>query len=274
MFTVGGVRVAHLAYTRSWNTDLPRDRWMLASVTTPEQVAADVATVRSAGAEIVIVSLHLGTEMQTGPTGADRTFATTLTSIADVDLVVHHGPHVVQPVERVNGTLVYWSVGNLVSGMGTAGSGKYADLRTLDGLLATVRFTESQPGRFVAESWPVVVCTSRLDRSVHPAVSELADPELAALGWHRCRATNCAPASIARWPWWARCADARLRTCDCSPPTSTARSSAPAVPSPRGSSLPCRQPATPAGTWCSPPGARRTWSSCSCPSSARSPPTA
>jgi poly-gamma-glutamate capsule biosynthesis protein CapA/YwtB (metallophosphatase superfamily) len=180
VFTVGGVRVAHLAYTRSWNTDLPRDRWMLASVTTPEQVAADVATVRSAGAEIVIVSLHLGTEMQTGPTGADRTFATTLTSIADVDLVVHHGPHVVQPVERVNGTLVYWSVGNLVSGMGTAGSGKYADLRTLDGLLATVRFTESQPGRFVAESWPVVVCTSRLDRSVHPAVSELADPELAA----------------------------------------------------------------------------------------------
>ncbi|MFN8021350.1 MAG: CapA family protein [Acidimicrobiales bacterium] len=180
VFVVNGVRVAHLSYTRAWNTNLPRDRWMLRSVTTPDEIAADVATVRAAGAEIVIVSIHLGLEMQREPSPDDRAFATALTAMADIDLVVHHGPHVVQPVERVNGTLVYWSVGNLVSGMGTAGSGKYADLRTLDGLLATVRFTESRPGRFVAESWPVVVCTSRLDRSVHAAVSELADPVRAA----------------------------------------------------------------------------------------------
>jgi poly-gamma-glutamate synthesis protein (capsule biosynthesis protein) len=114
--------------------------------------------------------------MQTGPTSGDRQFATALTAAADIDLVVHHGPHVVQPVERVNGAVVYWSVGNFVSGMGTAGSGRYADLRTLDGLLATVRFTETTPGRFTAESRPVVICTSRLDRSVHAAISELADP--------------------------------------------------------------------------------------------------
>ena len=37
------------------------------------------------------------------------------------------------------------SVGNLLSGMGVPGTGKYEDLRTLDGLIATVRFTEVLP---------------------------------------------------------------------------------------------------------------------------------
>jgi poly-gamma-glutamate synthesis protein (capsule biosynthesis protein) len=175
VFVVDGIRVAHLSYTRSWNTDRPRDRWMVSGVASVEQVAADVEAVRARGAEVVIVSIHVGTEMLSAPTSGDRTFATDLVAAARIDLLVHHGPHVVQPVERVNGTLVYWSLGNFVSGMGTAGSGRYADLRTLDGLLATVRFTETSPGRFVTESQPVLVCTSRIDRSVHPAVSAMTD---------------------------------------------------------------------------------------------------
>jgi len=124
----------------------------------------------------VIVSIHLGTEMQTGPTGNDRDFATRVIAGADVDLVIHHGPHVVQPAERVNGTWVYWSLGNFVSGMGLAHQGRYADQRTLDGLLATVRFTETEPGVFTAESRPVLICTSLRDRSVHAPVGVLADP--------------------------------------------------------------------------------------------------
>jgi hypothetical protein len=177
---VNGIHIAHLSYTRSSNTVAPRDPWMLQRATSVEQVAVDVATLRAAGAELVIVSLHVGTEMQNAPTGGDRDFATRLTATADVDLLVHHGPHVVQPVERVNGTWVYWSLGNFVSGMGLAHQGRYADQRTLDGLLATVRFSELAPGVFTAESRPVLVCTSRSARTVHAPVAVLSDPVRAA----------------------------------------------------------------------------------------------
>jgi poly-gamma-glutamate synthesis protein (capsule biosynthesis protein) len=85
--------------------------------------------------------------------------------LADIDLIVHHGPHVVQPVEVVNGTPVYWSVGNFVSGMGRPGTGRYADPRTSDGLLAVVRFTETSPGEFTAASRPVLLCNERSSRS-------------------------------------------------------------------------------------------------------------
>ena len=173
---VNGVGLSHLSYTRSSNTTPPRNPWMLDRATSVERIVADVAAARTAGAELVIVSIHLGTEMQTGPTGNDRDFATRVIAGADVDLVIHHGPHVVQPAERVNGTWVYWSLGNFVSGMGLAHQGRYADQRTLDGLLATVRFTETEPGVFTAESRPVLICTSLRDRSVHAPVGVLADP--------------------------------------------------------------------------------------------------
>ncbi len=179
VLTVNGVRVAHLAYTRSSNTTPPREAWMLSRATSAQQVIADVRAARAAGAEIVIVSLHLGAELLREPTDTDVQFAYAITDPrgdARIDLLVHHGPHVPQSLSHVNGALVFWSVGNFVSGMGTPSSGKYADLRTLDGLLATARFTETTPGTFRVDPWPVALCTSRIDRSVWPAVTALADP--------------------------------------------------------------------------------------------------
>jgi hypothetical protein len=174
VFTVNGIRVAHLSFTTYSNTVWPRSRWSLNRATSPEQVAAAVHAVRAAGAEVAIVSLHLSKEMLTGPIPADREFATRLTELADIDLIVHHGPHVVQPVEVVNGTTVYWSVGNFVSGMGRPGTGRYVDPRSSDGLLAVVRFTETAPGVFTAVSRPVLLCNERASRTVYAPLSELA----------------------------------------------------------------------------------------------------
>lgn len=178
LVTVNGVRVAHLSFTRYTNTDVNGlAPWQLNYVLDDVQRAIDaVRAARAAGAEVVIVSLHLRIELQRGPTADDRAFVTALTAAAPVDVVVLHGPHVVQPVERVNGALVFWSVGNLISGMGTAGSGRYADQRTLDGLLAGVRISEASPGRFTTEAWPVVVCVDPASRTVHAGVTELANP--------------------------------------------------------------------------------------------------
>jgi poly-gamma-glutamate synthesis protein (capsule biosynthesis protein) len=177
VFTVNGIRVAHLSYSTYSNTVWPSDGWALNRASSPERVAAAVQAVRAAGAEVVIVSLHVSKEMQREPIPADRAFATRLTELADVDLIVHHGPHVVQPVETVNGTLVYWSVGNFVSGMGRPGTGRYEDPRSSDGLLAAVRFTETAPGEFTAVSLPVLLCNERASRTVYAPVSELARAE-------------------------------------------------------------------------------------------------
>ena len=169
-FVVAGVRVAHLAYTRKTNTVLPNEPWRLDYVTNPQQVAADVAAVRAAGAEIVIVSIHIGRELLNAPAPDDRAFIEAMTAAAPIDLVIEHGPHVIQPVETVNGAIVYWSVGNLLSGMGLPNATRYGP-PTLDGLLAWVTFRETSPGRFAAEPHTVLVCNEQFGRVIYPAVT-------------------------------------------------------------------------------------------------------
>jgi len=177
VFTVKGVRVAHLAYTWGLNTESPADPWMVNDTSDPAVVAAAVDAARVAGAEIVILSLHAPYEMGRVPSPVERDFVKGVVERARVDLVIRQGPHVIQPVGRVNGTLVYWSVGNLVTGMGMPGDGRFSDERTLDGLLATVRFTETAtPGVFTADPWTAVLCSDRDQRTVYPATITLDHP--------------------------------------------------------------------------------------------------
>ena len=122
---------------------------------------------------MVVVSLHLSKEMSPAPAPDDRQFVTDLTALSRIDLIVEHGPHVIQPVERVNGTWVYWSIGNFISGMGIPSTGRYADLRTLDGLAATARFTETVPGTFTVEPWPVLLCVEPFTRRVYAPIDAL-----------------------------------------------------------------------------------------------------
>lgn len=176
-FTVNGVSVAHLSYSVYNNNHDPQDAWRHNHVTSPDEIAADVHHVRGQGAELVIVSIHLSQEMLRAPTVTDRLFATRLIAAADVDLIVHHGPHVVQPVEVVDGTLVYWSVGNMMSGMGVSGHGRYEDKRTLDGLMATVEFLETSNG-WTARPMTVAMCTDPWTRLARAASAALADPSV------------------------------------------------------------------------------------------------
>jgi poly-gamma-glutamate synthesis protein (capsule biosynthesis protein) len=172
VFTVDRVRVAHLAYSTYSNTPWPSDRWALLRASDPVAMAADVDRARRDGAEVVIVSIHVSRELTPGPIPADRELVTRLTALARVDLVVMHGPHVVHPIEEVNGALVHWSLGNFVSAMGR-GNGRYASPATSDGLLARVRFTETAPGRFTVTSRPVAICNERATRTVLAPSAEL-----------------------------------------------------------------------------------------------------
>jgi hypothetical protein len=173
-----GVRIAHLAYTRYSNAGAVRDAWRVNLTSKPARIAADVAAVRDAGAELVIVSIHLIGEMTRKPIADNRAFAAAVTASADIDALVQHGPHVVQGFEVLNGTPVWWSVGNLLTGMARPGeTGRYADPRSRDGLGAVMRLREDGPGNWGLDTSSLVLCDEQTSRTIYagvPAIQDLA----------------------------------------------------------------------------------------------------
>lgn len=81
----------------------------------PLDVTVAEETVRAAArtGDFVVVSLHWGGEYQAAPGPRQRMVAHRL-SQAGANLIVGHGPHVLQPMEWVGKTLVAYSLGNFL----------------------------------------------------------------------------------------------------------------------------------------------------------------
>lgn len=176
VFEVNGVKVAHIAATIGSDMGWPKQTWRL-NQSVPGNVVKQVDAARAAGAELVVFSLHIRAAGGSAPRAAERAHIEEITSQADIDLVVIHGPHTIQPVETVNGTIVYWSLGNLISGMGE-GDGPASDRRRLDGLMALVQFTERPDGGWLADVSTVLLCNLAGSRVVYPGLTTLADPTI------------------------------------------------------------------------------------------------
>ena len=74
-----------------------------------------LAAVRAAasGNDVVVVSLHWGVEREPCPTEEQRTLAQQVVE-AGADLILGHHPHVLQPIETFDRTLIAYSLGNFV----------------------------------------------------------------------------------------------------------------------------------------------------------------
>ena len=72
---------------------------------------------RAIGADIVIVSMHWGAEGVSEPTRFQRDVAHAITADGLIDLVIGHHAHVLQPIERINGTWVLFGLGNILSNL-------------------------------------------------------------------------------------------------------------------------------------------------------------
>ena len=68
----------------------------------------------------MIAQLHWGDENSQRPNASQIAVAKKLTDAKVITVVVGQGPHVVQPIERINGKFVVFSEGNLVSNQGAA----------------------------------------------------------------------------------------------------------------------------------------------------------
>ncbi|HEX6196734.1 MAG TPA: CapA family protein [Jiangellaceae bacterium] len=162
----GPVAVGLVAYTFSFN-GIPfpdGDTWRsnligeecvfgAACADAAATILADAATAREVGAEVVIVSLHWGDEYVHDPNAFQLELAAALLDSPDVDLILGHHAHWVQPMENIDGEWVVYGMGNLMAGHATQNQ----PLR--EGLL--VRFTLAEAldtGEFttsVAEYLPV-----------------------------------------------------------------------------------------------------------------------
>lgn len=113
VYDVQGLRVAHLSYAYGFNGyRIPADAPWAANQIDPARIRADAARARADGADLVVVSLHWGTEYVHEPSAYQRQVASEILPSPDISLVVGHHAHVVQPIGQVGGTYVVWGMGN------------------------------------------------------------------------------------------------------------------------------------------------------------------
>jgi poly-gamma-glutamate synthesis protein (capsule biosynthesis protein) len=146
----------------------------------PPAILRMAAKARAAGADIVLVALHWGTEYMHEPSADQVAIAQRLSRSPDIDFIYGHHVHVVQPYDKVNGTWVVYGLGNTVAEQDPAVEGVY------DGNTCRVTFRERADGSFrVAKLEYIPTMITQYD-GVHPmrvlnVPQSLHDPKYAAL---------------------------------------------------------------------------------------------
>lgn len=139
-----GVRVANLSYTYGFNGfSVPSDMPWLSNRIDEDRILADAAHARSRGADYVVLSLHWGEQYQHTPNRQQRILGPRLLASPDIDLIVGHHAHTVQPIDRVDGEWLVYGLGNLLSASTQA--------TRRDELLVQVTVTETVDGTFSTE---------------------------------------------------------------------------------------------------------------------------
>jgi hypothetical protein len=122
LLRAGRARVAHLAYASDTGGHPlpPGQPWSVGIIDVP-RIVADARAARKAGADVVVVSLHWGSDWQDAPDDGELTLARALTASRtggrpDIDLVLGARAHVPQAYEKVNGTWVVYGLGDQVAG--------------------------------------------------------------------------------------------------------------------------------------------------------------
>jgi poly-gamma-glutamate synthesis protein (capsule biosynthesis protein) len=142
--TEGPVRVGLLSFTYGFNgIPYPAGETFWANEIDEQEILADAATARRRGAEVVVVALHWGTEYDHDPNSQQADLAPRLIASPDIDLLLGHHAHVVQPIENIDGEWVVYGMGNLMANHAEPQGPKS------EGLLTRFTFAEDLPtGRF------------------------------------------------------------------------------------------------------------------------------
>ncbi|ALO12675.1 Putative lipoprotein [Streptomyces venezuelae] len=122
LMKAGGATVAQLAYTYDTNGyPLPEGQPWAVGLLDEGKVVADARAARAAGADVVVVSVHWGTEWQTAADERQLSLGRALTASTsggrpDIDLIIGTHAHVPQAYEKVNGTWIVYGMGDQIAG--------------------------------------------------------------------------------------------------------------------------------------------------------------
>ena len=126
---VNGIKYALLSYTTSTNgLAIPSGQSYLVNKYSEKQVKTDIEKYRDK-VDLLMVAMHWGVEYVHYPNNDQKTIAKYLAKNG-VDIVIGCHPHVIQPIDMIDDTLVIYSLGNFVSNQDTVAK--------LTGLMASV----------------------------------------------------------------------------------------------------------------------------------------
>ncbi len=144
---VKGVKVAQLSYTFGFNgLSRPPGKDWIANLIDPAAIVAEARRARDAGAEIVLVSLHWGTEYDHGANDDQQQLARQLLAAPEIDLILGCHAHVVQPFEKIGDKWVVYGMGNEVA--------RHEDPveASREGVMPRFTFTKMGPGHWQVTS--------------------------------------------------------------------------------------------------------------------------
>lgn len=131
---INGIKYALLSYTVHTNgLPVPRGKDYLVNVYSPEKAKADIESVRP-NVDVLFVAMHWGEEYTHKPNSHQKEIAQYLSSLG-VDVIIGCHPHVIQPIDKIDNTIVYYSLGNFISNQG--------DEMKRVGLLGTLEITKT-----------------------------------------------------------------------------------------------------------------------------------
>ncbi|MFI1938801.1 CapA family protein [Streptomyces purpureus] len=157
LLKAGGATVAQLAYTYGTNGyPLPEGQPWAVNLIDEQKILADAKAARKAGADVVVVSLHWGTEWQTAPDAQQLSLGRSLTAARtggrpDIDLILGTHAHVPQAYEKVNGVWIIYGMGDQIAGPMVNYSGAF-DARGNQSSVGRFTFT---PPRTPGGRWEV-----------------------------------------------------------------------------------------------------------------------
>lgn len=126
---VNGIKYALLSYTTSTNgITVPSGQSYLVNVYSDSKAKKDIEAYRDK-VDVLMVAMHWGVEYVHYPVTEQKNIAKFLAK-NDVDIIIGCHPHVIQPIDMIDDTLVIYSLGNFVSNQDTVAK--------LTGLMASV----------------------------------------------------------------------------------------------------------------------------------------